>query len=204
MKKLNVKHKLLALLLLVSALTVPFGVQAMLSANSNKVLNQFVGGYVNAAVMENGKAHENSDNNIQEYATLRTAKDSVSKVVTIKNLASEKNAVAMYTRVRLVPSIVGDGDNKGTILGGPIDLTYHFKKDTAWKVKDDTYYYTKSIDPNTESEVLLTNVTINQDIPEGYHLELKVIADSIVTRPVSIVEDTWNIKADFSDLNPLY
>lgn len=181
-------------------MAIPTGIYAYMSVSSNKEENKFIGGSINAAVMENGQPHENSKNNVVVYEEVKNAGDSVDKVVSIKNLANGEQATSMYARVRLIPSIVAED---GSIMGTEVKISYEFEKKTNWKVKDSTYYYTKQIAPNEESEVLLKKVTIKQDIPDGYHLELKVIADAIVTRPDTILESTWGIKKDFSDMTDL-
>lgn len=203
MKKLNKKRVMILVLSIIALTSIPIGVYAILNATSNEETNQFLGAYVDAAVMENNKEHEDSANNVEEYTKLKSNSDHVEKIVSIKNIATGDTATSMYTRVKLVPTIVSDNEQSLTILGGEVKITYDFKANTAWKVKDDTYYFTKPIEAGQESEVLLTGVTINQDIPDGYHLELKVLSDSIVTRPETILIDTWGVKADFSDCSAL-
>lgn len=203
MKKLKKKRALVLALSIVALISIPAGVYAILNATSNEETNQFTGAFVNAAVMENNKEHENSENNIETYKSLKNNADYVEKIVSIKNIATGDMATSMYTRVKLIPTIVSDNEQEPSILGGEVKITYEFKTNTAWMVKDNTYYYTKPIDPGQESEILLTGVTINQDIPDGYHVELKVLSDSIVTRPESILTDTWEVKTDFSDCSAI-
>ena len=193
-KKLYLAIALTALI----AISVPVGAYAMLHASTDSKTNEFDGGYVNSAVIEKDKIHEDSSNNEEVYKELRNTGDEVAKVVQIKNIATGKNAVAMYARVRLLPSIVKDDDN--SVLAGEIRLSYEFEKNTAWKVKDGVFYYTEAIEPGSTSEVLLKKVRISQDIPQGYHLELKVVSDCVAINPYSNLKNAWELTNGFNDL----
>ena len=103
-----------------------------------------------------------------------------------------------YVRVKLVMNWVS-GDGK-TISGEPvnIDVTYDT---TKWFEQDGIYYYTKPVGPvdakpnNVTTNLLQTPIT--QDAaPEGYHLEVTVLAESIQAAPSAAVQQSWGVGVD--------
>lgn len=161
---------------------------ALLSSGTQLHKNNFNGANVNIAIVENSKEeHEDYLSDSEEYTKLTKKGDKVEKTVTILNKANDS-----YVRVRLIPVIK---DDQGNTLGKDVQLTLTFKTGTAWKINDDgTYYYSKVLEEGKTSDVLLDHVQLEEDLPSGYHLELKVIADSIGARPATQLLEAWGIE----------
>ena len=104
-----------------------------------------------------------------------------------------------YVRVKLVMNWVSD-DGK-TISGEPVNI--NVKNDTNnWFEKDGIYYYKTPVAPvgekpnNVTSNLLQANSPITEPTegkPEGYHLEVTVLAESIQAAPDTAVKDAWKV-----------
>lgn len=195
-RKMRIKQVLIASLLVsLCAISIP-SVYALFSGTSEVAENNFKGGIVNVSVIEK-QEHEDSSNNKEAYSYISKTNESASKEVSVKN-----KAVAAYVRISLEATIVSDSDASVVYLDGA-DVSYTFKKGTAWKydATNKVYYYTEILETNEQSELLLETVTLNQDIPEGYHLEVKVLSDAISAYPQSNLAKAWGI--DFASLSAL-
>lgn len=189
------------ILVAVFAIVTTASTYAILSGKTGDAINDFKGPIVNIAVNENGKNHEDVSNNTEEFKELQKKGDSTDKVVKISNLKSDKEIITdAYIRVKLLPVLRSDSKSD-TTLGMPIKLTYEFQTNTKWvKDKDETYYYTVPVKPGESTEILLKKVTLNEAMPKGYHLELQVLSDAIVTRPDSVLKEAWGIE-NFDGMN---
>ncbi len=195
-KKMRIKQLFVAALLVsLCAVSIP-SVYALFSGVTQVAENNFKGGVVNIAVVEKGE-REDASNNKETYNKISVAGQSETKQVAIKN-----KAAASYVRVSLEATLVSDDDASVMYLDGA-DVTYHFATGTAWKYdsSNDVYYYTKVLANNETSDRLLESVTLNQNIPTGYHLEVKVLSDAISANPVSNLRKAWNV--DFTTLEVL-
>lgn len=106
-----------------------------------------------------------------------------------------------YVRVKLVMNWVS-GDGK-TISGEPvnIDVTYDT---TKWFEQDGIYYYKMPVAANGGETTNLLQTPITQGTaPEGYHLEVTVLAESIQAAPSKAVEGAWTaVKVVDGNLTP--
>lgn len=105
-----------------------------------------------------------------------------------------------YVRVKLVMNWV-DG-NGNVVSGGKLPEVTLNKSD--WFVQDDIYYYTKPVAPTGQTSNLLDGNPIKQpeDAPEGCHLEVTVLAESIQAAPSTAVEGAWAVKVVSGKLTP--
>ena len=74
-----------------------------------------------------------------------------------------------------------------------------------WFVKDGIYYYKMPVAPNDQTSNLLNGNPIEQPegAPEGYHLEVTVLAESIQAAPDTAVKDAWKVvEVDSGVLTP--
>ncbi len=106
-----------------------------------------------------------------------------------------------YVRVKLVMNWVSDDDSK-TISATPVNISVNYDK-TNWFEQDGIYYYTKpvapvSAKPNVTSNLLQEGKPITQPegAPEGYHLEVTVLAESIQAAPSEAVIKSWGVGVD--------
>lgn len=95
-----------------------------------------------------------------------------------------------YVRVKLVMNWV-DGNGK-VVSGGKLPEVTLNKSD--WFVQDDIYYYTKPIGPKDSTANLLKDpIKQPEGAPEGCHLEVTVLAESIQAAPSTAVEGAWAV-----------
>lgn len=99
-----------------------------------------------------------------------------------------------YVRVKLVMNWV-DGD--GNVSATPVNITVDYDN-TNWFEQDGIYYYTKPVAPvdakpdNVTTNLLKTPIE-QSNAPEGYHLEVTVLAESIQAAPSTAVEGAWKV-----------
>lgn len=100
-----------------------------------------------------------------------------------------------YVRVKLVMNWVSD-DGK-TISGEPVNIDVNYDTDN-WFLKDGIYYYRTPVGPkdsgnDTTANLLKAGSPIKQpdDAPDGCHLEVTVLAESIQAAPSTAVESAW-------------
>ena len=101
-----------------------------------------------------------------------------------------------YVRVKLVMNWVSNDETNQTISSEPVNI--HVDYDTTnWFLKDGVYYYTKPVGPdgsdNDTTTNLLKNPITQPDAPDGYHLEVTVLAESIQAAPDSAVTEAWKV-----------
>ena len=109
-----------------------------------------------------------------------------------------------YVRVKLVMNWVSDDDSK-TISATPVNISVDYDK-TNWFEQDGIYYYKKPVAPvgeepnNVTSNLLQANSPITEPTegkPDGCHLEVTVLAESIQAAPSTAVEGAWTaVKVD--------
>ena len=90
-----------------------------------------------------------------------------------------------YVRVKLVMNWV---DKSGNVVSGG-NLPEVTLNEPDWFMKDGIYYYTKPVGPK-DSTANLPNA------PEGCHLEVTVLAESIQAAPSKAVTDSWGVRVD--------
>lgn len=205
MMKFNLNKKTLMLGGLVIALAATAVTYALLSTKSQQNVNTFNGAYgqVNIAVVENGDETHREDevNKSNTVIFEKITTNDIAKEVKIKNVDLENyKTTDTYVRVKLVPQIVSDTDET-VIYGESVKLDYTMNtsddgKGGMWKYdkNTDTFYYTRALAPNEESATLLQKVALKEgSIPEGYHLELNVLADGIIANPIENIKDAWGL-----------
>lgn len=100
-----------------------------------------------------------------------------------------------YVRVKLVMNWVSD-DGK-TISGEPVNIEVKYDN-TNWFEQGGIYYYRMPVAPvsakpsNVTSNLLKTPIT-QTNAPEGYHLEVTVLAESIQAAPSEAVIKSWGV-----------
>lgn len=97
-----------------------------------------------------------------------------------------------YVRVKLVMNWV-DGD--GNVSAEPVNITPSITDN--WFEQDGIYYYKMPVAANDGETTNLLQTPITQDAaPEGYHLEVTVLAESIQAAPSKAVTDSWGVGVD--------
>lgn len=140
---------------------------AYLKANTSPVTNTFTAAKSDIKIDENVKNGEKSSIQVVNTGT-----------------------AVSYVRVKLVMNWV-DGNGK-VVSGGKLPEVTLNKSD--WFVQDDIYYYTKPVGPKDSTSNLLKDpIKQPEDAPEGCHLEVTVLAESIQAAPSTAVEGAWAV-----------
>lgn len=106
-----------------------------------------------------------------------------------------------YVRVKLVMNWVSK-DGK-TISGEPVNIDVNYDT-TKWFEQDGIYYYRTPVGPkdsgnNTTANLLQEDSPITEPTegkPDGCHLEVTVLAESIQAAPSKAVTDSWHVGVD--------
>ena len=95
-----------------------------------------------------------------------------------------------YVRVKLVMNWVDDKEN---VVSGDNLPKVSLKKGSDWFLgTDGIYYYKMPVAPKGQTSNLLEGNPIKQEnAPEGCHLEVTVLAESIQAAPSTAVEGAW-------------
>lgn len=169
------KAALILSLCLIFALAVGTTV-ALLKANTAPVTNTFT------AAKSDIKINENVENGKKSS-------------IQVENIGTATS----YVRVKLVMNWVSD-DGK-TVSATPVNISVDYDK-TNWFEQDGIYYYKTPVAPvgekpnNVTSNLLKTPITQPEGAPEGYHLEVTVLAESIQAAPSKAVTDSWHVGVD--------
>lgn len=109
-----------------------------------------------------------------------------------KSIAVKNTGTAVsYVRVKLVMNWV---DESGNVSAEPVNITPSITDN--WFLKDGIYYYKTPIAANGKTENLLQTPITQGTAPEGYHLEVTVLAESIQAAPSKAVTDSWGVGVD--------
>lgn len=170
------KTALILSLCLIFALAVGTTV-ALLVAHTNAVTNTFTAAESGTHIEEKTEGGEKSSIIVQNTGTATS-----------------------YVRVKLVMNWVSE-DGK-TISAAPVKIDVKYDKD-KWFKQDGIYYYRTPVGPkdsgnNTTANLLQEGSPITQPegAPEGYHLEVTVLAESIQAAPSEAVTDSWRVGVD--------
>ena len=169
------KAALILSLCLIFALAVGTTV-ALLKANTAPVTNTFT------AAKSDIKINENVENGKKSS-------------IQVENIGTATS----YVRVKLVMNWVSK-DGK-TISGEPVNIDVNYDT-TKWFEQDGIYYYKTPVAPvgekpnNVTSNLLKTPVEQPEGAPDGYHLEVTVLAESIQAAPSKAVTDSWRVGVD--------
>lgn len=169
------KAALILSLCLIFALAVGTTV-ALLKANTAPVTNTFT------AAKSDIKINENVENGKKSS-------------IQVENIGTATS----YVRVKLVMNWVSD-DGK-TVSATPVNISVDYDK-TNWFEQDGIYYYKTPVAPvgekpnNVTSNLLKTPIEQPEGAPDGYHLEVTVLAESIQAAPSKAVTDSWRVGVD--------
>ena len=139
---------------------------ALLKANTAPVTNTF------KAATSEIKIEEKTDNGIKSE-------------ICVKN----EGTATSYVRVKLVCNWV---DKDGNVSATPVPAPTITNND--WFVKDGIYYYKMPVAPKDLTANLLKDpIKQPEGAPDGCHLEVTVLAESIQAAPDTAVKDAWKV-----------
>lgn len=96
-----------------------------------------------------------------------------------------------YVRVKLVMNWV---DENGNVSAEPVNITPSITAD--WFEQDGIYYYKMPVAAKDFTTNLLKTPITQDAAPEGYHLEVTVLAESIQAAPSTAVQQSWGVGVD--------
>ena len=100
-----------------------------------------------------------------------------------------------YVRVKLVMNWVDN--TTGNIVSGDNLPNVTLNSDNSWFLgSDGIYYYKMPVAPDGKTTNLLKTPIEQQNAPEGYHLEVTVLAESIQAAPSTAVTESWGVGVD--------
>ncbi len=118
------------------------------------------------------------------------------KSIVVKNTGT----AVSYVRVKLVMNWVDD--ETGNVSATPVDITVDYDN-TNWFEQDGIYYYKMPVAADAVTTNLLQTPITQGTAPEGYHLEVTVLAESIQAAPSAAVEGAWTaVKVVDGNLTP--
>ena len=111
------------------------------------------------------------------------------KSIIVKNTGT----AVSYVRVKLVMNWV---DDNGNVSAEPVNITPSITDD--WFEQGGIYYYKMPVAANdgVTTNLLQTPITEPADKPDGCHLEVTVLAESIQAAPSKAVTDSWGVGVD--------
>lgn len=164
------KAALILSLCLIFALAVGTTV-ALLVAHTNAVTNTFTAA--------------KSEITIEEKTD-----DGIKSEIYVKN----EGTATSYVRVKLVMNWVDDNNN--IVPGDNLPKVTLNKKDVWFLGSDGIYYYKTPVASQNLTENLLQDPITQTGAPDGCHLEVTVLAESIQAAPSSAVTTAWGVKVD--------
>ena len=111
------------------------------------------------------------------------------KSIVVKNTGT----AVSYVRVKLVMNWV---DENGNVSAEPVNITPSITAD--WFEQDGIYYYKMPVAAKDFTTNLLKTPITQDAAPEGYHLEVTVLAESIQAAPSAAVQQSWGVGVDSS------
>lgn len=109
------------------------------------------------------------------------------KSIVVKNTGT----AVSYVRVKLVMNWV---DESGNVSAEPVNITPSITDD--WFEQDGIYYYKTPVAAKDFTTNLLQTPITQDAAPEGYHLEVTVLAESIQAAPSKAVTESWGVGVD--------
>lgn len=136
----------------------------------------------------------NTDPVTNTFTAAKSGTDIVEKLdgsqktsIAVKNTGTATS----YVRVKLV---MNWADESGNVSAEPVNITPSITDN--WFLKDGIYYYKMPVAAKGETTNLLQTPITQGTAPEGYHLEVTVLAESIQAAPSKAVTDGWGVGVD--------
>lgn len=109
-----------------------------------------------------------------------------------KSIVVQNTGTAVsYVRVKLVMNWV---DENGSVSATPVDITPSITDN--WFEQGGIYYYKMPVAADAVTTNLLQTPITQGTAPEGYHLEVTVLAESIQAAPSAAVQQSWGVGVD--------
>lgn len=136
----------------------------------------------------------NTDPVTNTFTAAKSGTDIVEKLdgsqktsIVVKNTGT----AVSYVRVKLVMNWV---DENGNVSAEPVNITPSITDN--WFEQGGIYYYKMPVAAKGETTNLLKTPITQLNAPEGYHLEVTVLAESIQAAPSAAVQQSWGVGVD--------
>ncbi|MBP3321371.1 MAG: hypothetical protein J6M12_03365 [Clostridia bacterium] len=170
-KKLNKKAVLTVALCLLISVAAVSGVWAYLVSKTDTKTNTFIPGSVTCAVEEDFQNGVKSD-------------------VKIRNTGN----VNAYIRVAVVATFVSDeGKVHATAPVEGTDYTVIWASDSWKKGTDGFWYHSSDVAPDALTSTLIKEATALAQPPDGFRLNLQIVASAVQSDPPAAVNEAWGI-----------
>lgn len=155
------------------------GTLAYLVTSTDPVTNTFTPAHVSTAVDETFKNGVKSDVKIQNTGNI----DAYIRVAVIVNWADANG------------NVYGGGTPAASTEEVTGDYTISYNTDGSWKQIGDYWYYTKPVaaDSLTEKALIESCAPVAGRAPEGYDLQVTILADGIQSEPSNAVTEAWKV-----------
>lgn len=155
------------------------GTYAYLTANTDTLSNTLVPAKVSCTVEE-------------DFA------NGVKENVCVRNTGN----IDAYIRAVVVTTFVSEnGKVLATAPRENVDYTVAWAASGWTKGTDGYWYYTKAIAPDGLTEPLIETATVIT-APDGYRLNMQIIATAIQSNPATAVEAAWNVTVSNGEIVP--
>lgn len=179
-KKLNKKAMLTVALCLLISLASVSGVWAYLTSKTDERTNTFVPGRVTCAVEE--EFHDGVKSNVK-----------------VRNTGN----VNAYIRVAVVATYVSDSGK--VYAAAPVEGTDY---SVTWasggwtRGADGYWYHSLAVAPNALTGTLIEQATRLTQPPEGFRLNLQIVASAVQSDPADAVKEAWGITPVNGTISP--
>ena len=166
----KIKHAVIVALCLCLAVCTVDGVWAYITAKTHSVSNTFTPAWVSCAVEE-------------------SFQDGVKSEVKIRNTGN----VDAYIRATAVVTFVSeDGKVLATAPQLGVDYTLEWTNNGWRKEADGYWYYAVPVPPAGCTSVLISQARV-LNVPEGYRLNVQILATAVQADPVKAVKEAWGL-----------
>lgn len=179
LKKFNIKTAVIIALCLVIACSSAGVVYAYITSKTDTVSNDFVPAKVSCAV------EEQFENGVKSNVAVRNT----------GNVDSYIRAVVVATFQSPDGKVLAAAPVEGT------DYTVTWAKSGWQKGTDGFWYYTEPVAPNAATKNLIETASAIT-APDGYELNMQIIATAVQSDPAKAVEEAWGITPINGKLTP--
>ena len=173
------KTWVLLLLLLAMVLCAIGGAYAYITAKTDEISNHFT------PVKVTCKVEESFDGAVKQDVRIRNTGD----------IDAFIRAMPVFTWVDGEGKVLSAVPVKGT------DYTIEWGSEQWKEGSDGFWYYAAAVAPNATTEQLIKSVT-SAEAPEGYQLQVQILATAFQTDPPAAVESAWGVTVDEKTITP--